>query len=150
MIDAIKNALLVILTVIAVVAVGLLAHEKNRTETLQDKVTSLTKEVNTANSELARLKDSYTISDKIVSDLLDSNQSLDEIKEKLSSDLDKNLGQKILTFKAKQDEKEKVADKVADSADAILTSSMWDAYCSVQPDDTDCTSRLIANKLRSK
>lgn len=94
-----------------------------------------------AADNLKKTQDSCSVTDKAVASYTAQVEGLDATAVVINNKLDSNLAKVVQTTQVKTNETSKASVGVDARTDAILSDSMWDTYCSVQPNDTDCTAR---------
>jgi hypothetical protein len=145
--EAWKVGSFAILLVLCVALAGLLAYQHQKTGVLQDKVTDLTEQVGKANEELGKNATSCATTDAVVADNKATEDEYDVAQKTINANLEKGLVLSIKEAQVKQNDKSETVKSVNASTDAVLADSMWQSYCTVQPDDTDCTARRAALKV---
>lgn len=132
-----------LLLIICVSLGGLLAYQHSKTNVLQDKVTELTLDLSKANEEIGQAVASCKATDVVVLGNQTTADAYDAAKIKIDTDLMAG----IKDAQVKDDGKTEVIKGINSNTNAILIDSMWQSYCTVQPDDTDCTARRPASKV---
>lgn len=122
---------------------GLLAYQHSKTDALQDKVTELTLDLSKVNEELGQSVASCKATDVAVL----GNQSTSDAYDAAKIKIDTDLMAGIKDAQVKDDDKTEVIKSINSNTNAILIDSMWQSYCTVQPDDIDCATRRAANKV---
>lgn len=132
-----------LLLIICVSLGGLLAYQHSKTNVLQDKVTELTLDLSKANEEIGQAVASCKATDVVVLGNQTTADAYDAAKIKIDTDLMAG----IKDAQVKDDGKTEVIKGINSNTNAILIDSMWQSYCTVQPDDTDCAARRPASKM---
>jgi hypothetical protein len=133
-----------LLLIVCVSLGGLLAYQHSKTNALQDKVTELTLDLTKVNEELGQSVASCKATDGVVT----SNQTTADEYDAAKLKIDTDLMAGIKDAQVKDEDNSQVVKSINSSTNAILTNSMWQSYCTVQPDDSDCTSRRSASKVQ--
>lgn len=142
------KALLGALAVLVALCVGLgfvVAHEVKQNTSLTKANSDLSDKLTIADAEQKKLQASCFVTDKVVSDYTVKVEGLDATALNINTQLDKSLAEVLKQTQAKTDETDKTIKSVNYRTNAVLSDSMWNAYCSVQPTDSDCTSRQLTH-----
>lgn len=145
--EAWKVGSFAVLLVVCVALGGLLAYQHQKTSVLQDKVTSLTEQVGKANEELGKSATSCASTDGVVAGNKATEDEYDVAQQTINANLDKGLVLSIKEAQVKQNDKSETVKSVNASTNSVLSDSMWQSYCTVQPDDSDCATRRAALKV---
>lgn len=128
------------------ISLGLVvAHEVKQVGVLRTENTDLIGKLAIAASEQEKLQKSCFVTDKTVSDYTIKVEGLDATALEINNQLDKTLADVVKQTQAKSDEHDETINGVNYRTNAVLSDSMWNAYCSVQPNDSDCTSRRLTH-----
>lgn len=133
-----------LLLIVCVSLGGLLAYQHSKTDALQDKVTELTLDLTKVNEELGQSVASCKATDGVVT----SNQTTADEYDAAKLKIDTDLMAGIKDAQAKEDGNTKTIKDINASTNAILLDSMWQSYCTVQPNDPDCASRRSVSKVQ--
>lgn len=133
-------ALLVLCIVLGVWA----RSESKQNAILVTQITNITLERDSALSDLKKFGTSCTTTDTVVGGYTTEVEGLDS----KALDINRNLDASLLDLQQHQDGINETEDKLKAinvGTNAVLSDSMWNTYCEVQPTDSDCTSRRIAH-----
>lgn len=118
--------------------------ESKQNDVLNEKVVEVTIERDQALGDLAKAGLSCASTDLNVGQYSSEAEGLD-LK---AQDINRSLDTSLQDLKLHQATTNETDDKLKDinvGANAVLSDSMWNTYCEVQPTDRDCTTRRIAH-----
>lgn len=133
-------ALLVLCIVLGVWA----RSESKQNAILVTQITNITLERDSALSDLKKFGTSCSTTDSVVGSYASEAEELDSKALDINRTLDASLLD-IKQHQANTNETETKLKEINVGTNAVLSDSMWNTYCEVQPTDSDCTSRRIAH-----
>ena len=133
--------LLGIIAALLVTCFGLLYLYSERGETIESlsgTITDMTGRLKRSEEGRDKERQSCTLTDAGVSVNVEKTEELEKKSQELVDKLDDRL-------KRVDDAKVPSQNVIIDSRDAIMLDSMWDAYCTAEPDSADCAKRRTSN-----